>query len=70
MVTVSVSAPREEGFLPMAPLLRAILVVEHDPSQGEPVTRHFSFKPHQYAKRATSSDLNSRAPSLNWKGSE
>jgi len=54
MVTVSVSAPREEGFLPMAPLLRAILVVEHDPSQGESITRRFSFKPHHYAKRVAS----------------
>ena len=38
----------------MASLVRTILVVEHDPSQGEPVTRHFSFKPHHYAKRVTS----------------
>ena len=54
MVTVNVSAPREEGFLPMAPLVRTILVVEHDPSQGESVTRYFSFKPHHYAKLVTS----------------
>ena len=54
MVTVSVSAPREEGFLPMAPLLRAILVVEHDPSQGESVTQHFSFKPHHHTQLVTS----------------
>src|SRR5690349_1764637 len=54
MVTVSVSAPGEEGFLTMASRVRTILVVEHDPSQGEPVTRHFSFKPHQYAKVVTS----------------
>ncbi len=54
MVTVSVSAPREEGFLTMASLVRTILVVEHDPSQGESVTQHVSFKPHQYAKLVTS----------------
>ena len=54
MVTVSVSAPREEGFLTIASLVRTILVVEHDPSQGESVTRYFSFKPHQYAKLVTS----------------
>ena len=54
MVTVNVSAPREEGFLPMAPLVRTILVVEHDPSQGESVTQHFSFKPHHYAQLVTS----------------
>ena len=54
MVTVSVSAPREEGFLTMASLVRTILVVEHDPSQGESVTQHFSFKPHHYAKLVTS----------------
>lgn len=53
MVTVSVSAPREEGFLPMAPLLRAILVVEHDPSQGESVIQHFSFKPHHHTQLVT-----------------
>ena len=56
MVTVSVSAPREEGFLPMAPLLRAILVVEHDPSQGESFTQRFSFKPHHYAELVTSAE--------------
>jgi CheY-like chemotaxis protein len=54
MVTVSVSAPGEEGFLPMAPLVRTILVVEHDPSQGESLTQHFSFKPHHYAQLVTS----------------
>src|SRR6266567_459790 len=54
MVTVSVSAPREEGFLTMASLVRTILVVEHDPSQGESVTQHFSSKPHHYAKLVTS----------------
>ena len=54
MVTVSVSTPREEGFLTMASLVRTILVVEHDPSQGESVTQHFSFKPHHYAKLVTS----------------
>jgi CheY-like chemotaxis protein len=54
MVTISVSAPREEGFLTMASLVRTILVVEHDPSQGESVTQHVSCKPHQYAKRVTS----------------
>ena len=54
MVTVSVSAPREEGFLTMASLVRTILVVEHDPSQGESVTQHFSFKPHHYAQLVTS----------------
>jgi DNA-binding NarL/FixJ family response regulator len=51
MVTVSVSAPGEEGT---ASFVRTILVVEYDPSQGEPVTRHFSFKPHHYAKVVTS----------------
>jgi len=54
MVTVSVSAPREEGFLTMASLVRTILVVEHDPSQGESVTQHFSCKPHHYAILVTS----------------
>ena len=54
MVTVSVSAPREEGFLTMASLVRTILVVEHDPSQGESFIQHFSCKPHHYAKRVTS----------------
>ena len=54
MVTVNVSVPGEEGLLTMAPLVRTILVVEHDPSQGESVTRHFSFKPHHYAKLVTS----------------
>jgi hypothetical protein len=54
MVTVSVSAPREEGFLTIASLVRTILVVEHDPSQGELVTQHFSFKPHHYANLVTS----------------
>src|ERR1700726_1382545 len=54
MVTVNVSAPREEGFFPMAPLVRTILVVEHDPSHGEPVIQHFSSKPHHYAQLVTS----------------
>jgi DNA-binding NtrC family response regulator len=54
MVTISVSAPREEGFLTMASLVRTILVVEHDPSQGESLTQHVSCKPHQYAKLVTS----------------
>ena len=54
MVTVSVSTPREEGFLTMASLFRTILVVEHDPSQGESVTQHFSSKPHHYTKLVTS----------------
>jgi CheY-like chemotaxis protein len=54
MVTVSVSTPREEGFLTTAPLLRAILVVEHDPSRGESVIQHFSFKPHHHMQLATS----------------
>jgi CheY-like chemotaxis protein len=54
MVTVSVSAPGEEGFPSLTSLVRTILVVEHDPSHGEPVTRHFSFKPHHYAKVVTS----------------
>src|SRR5438270_623010 len=54
MVTVSVSAPREEGFLTTAPLLRAILVVEHDPSRGESVIQHFSFKPHHHTQLVTS----------------
>ena len=54
MVTVSVSAPGEEGFLTMASLVRTILVVEHDPSQGESVTQHVSCNPHQYAKLVTS----------------
>jgi CheY-like chemotaxis protein len=54
MVTVSVSAPGEEGFLTMASLVRTILVVEHDPSQGESVTQHFSCKPHHYVKLVTS----------------
>ncbi len=54
MVTVSVSAPREDGLLTKISLIRTILVVEHDPSQGESVTRHFSYKPHHYAKLVTS----------------
>jgi len=54
MVTVSVSAPGEEGFLTEIPLVRIILVVEHDPSQGESVIQHFSCKPHHYAKQVTS----------------
>ncbi len=54
MVTVSVSVPGEEGLSTMASLVRTILLVEHDSSQSESVTRHFSFKPHHYAKRVTS----------------
>ena len=54
MVTVCVSAIGEGGFSTMASLVRTILVVEHGPSQGQPVTRHFSFEPHHYAKRVTS----------------
>ncbi len=54
MVTVSVSAPREEGFLTIASLVRSILIVEHDPIQGESVTQHFACKPHYYAKLVTS----------------
>ncbi len=54
MVTVSVSAIGEGGFSTMASLVRTILIVEHDPSQGEPVTQHFSFKPHHHAKVVTS----------------
>ena len=54
MITVNVSAPEKEGFPTMASLVRTILVVEHDPSQREPVTQHFSFKPHHYAKVVTS----------------
>jgi DNA-binding NtrC family response regulator len=54
MATISVSAPREEGFLTMASLVRTILVVEHDPSQGESVTQHVSCKPHHCAKLVTS----------------
>jgi len=54
MVTVSVSNPREDGFLTTSSLVRTILVVEHDPSPGESVTQHVSCKPHQYAKLVTS----------------
>ena len=54
MVTVSVSASREAGLLTMASLVRTILIVEHDPPQGESFIQHFSFRPHQYAKRVTS----------------
>ena len=54
MVSLSVSAPREEGFLTMTSLVRTILVVEHDLSHGESFTQHFSFKPHYYAKLVTS----------------
>ena len=54
MVTVSVSAAGEEGFPTMASLVRTIMVVEHDPSQGESITQHFSCKPHHYAKLMTS----------------
>ena len=54
MVMVSVPTPREEGFLTMASLVRSILIVEHDPSQGESFIHHFSCKPHYYAKLVTS----------------
>ena len=54
MVTVCVSAIGEGGFSTMASLVRTILVVEHGPSQGQPVTRHFSFEPHHHAKVVTS----------------
>ncbi len=54
MVTVSVSAPRQDGLLTTASLVRTILVVEHDSYQAESFTQHFSFKPHHYAKRVTS----------------
>jgi hypothetical protein len=48
MVTVSVSAPGEKCFLTTASLVRTILVVEHDPSQGELLIQYFSCKPHHY----------------------
>ena len=54
MVTVSVSATGEEGVPTLVSFVRTILVVEHDPSQCEPVTQHFSFKPHHHAKVVTS----------------
>jgi|SRR5579864_1067308 len=54
MVTVSVSAPRQDGLLTTASLVRTILVVEHDSYQAESFTRHLSFKAHHYAKRVTS----------------
>jgi CheY-like chemotaxis protein len=54
MVTVSVSAPGEGGFLTMASPVRTILIVEHDPFRGESLAQHFSFKAHQYAKLVTS----------------
>jgi len=54
MVTVSVSAPRQDGLLTTASLVRTILVVEHDSYQAESFTQHFSFKAHHYAKRVTS----------------
>ncbi|HZO74507.1 MAG TPA: response regulator [Ktedonobacteraceae bacterium] len=54
MVTVSVSAPREDSLLITASLVKTILVVEHDPSQAESFTQHFSFKDHHYAKLVTS----------------
>ncbi len=54
MVTVSVSAPRQDGLLTTASLVRTILVVEHDPYQAESFTQHFSFKAHHYAKLVTS----------------
>ena len=54
MVTVSVSATGEEGFLTTDSFVKTILVVKHDPSQCEPVTQHFSCKPHHHAKVVTS----------------
>jgi CheY-like chemotaxis protein len=54
MVTISVSNPREDGLLTTSSLVRTILVVEHDLSQGESFTQHFSCKPHHYAKLVTS----------------
>jgi len=54
MVAVSVSAPRQDGFLATSSIVRTILVVEHDPYQGESFTQHFSFKPHHQAKLVTS----------------
>ncbi len=56
MVTGSVSAPRQDGLLTAASLVRTILVVEHDPYQAELFTQHFSFKPHHYAKLVTSAE--------------
>ena len=54
MVTLSVSAPREDGLLTKSSLIRTILVVEHDPSQDESFTQYLSCKPHQYTKLVTS----------------
>ena len=54
MATVSVAAPGEEGFLTMASLVRMILVVERDASQGESFAQYFSCKPHHYTKLVTS----------------
>ena len=54
MVTLTVSNPREDGLLTTSSLVRTILIAEHDPSQGESVTQHFSCKPHHYAKLVTS----------------
>jgi DNA-binding NtrC family response regulator len=54
MATVSVSTPGEKGFLATASLVRTILIVAHDPSQGELLTQYFSCKPHHYTKLVTS----------------
>jgi CheY-like chemotaxis protein len=54
MVTLSVSAPGEDGLLTTSSLVGTILVVEHDSSQDESFTLHLSFKPHQYMKLVTS----------------
>ena len=54
MVTVSVSAQRDDGLLATSSRVRTILVVEHDSYQAESFTQHFSFKAHHYAKRVTS----------------
>lgn len=53
MVTISVSAT-EGGFLTKTSRARTILVVVHDPYQGELVTRHFSCKPRHHVKLVTS----------------
>ena len=55
MVTLSVSAPEEEGFLTMASPVRTLLIVAHDPSQGESFTRRFlSWTKDSHAGRALS----------------
>jgi CheY-like chemotaxis protein len=54
MATVSVSTPGEKGFLTTASLVRTILIVAHDPSQGELLTQYFSCKPHHHTKLVTS----------------